>query len=166
MITIKPVVSDDQIITVEKMARMIWVGHYTPIIGEQQVAYMLAEFQSFSAIKKQIKEGAQYFIADNSDSGDLGYFAVRVESGKEELFLSKFYIKEEMRGRGFARELLAFIESLARSFGLRAIVLRTHKKNVQTLAVYKKLGFTIVEPVMTDIGCGYVLDDFVLRKDV
>ena len=47
---------------IETLAREIWEEHYTPIIGAEQVAYMLDKFQSVAAMQKQIKEGYESFF--------------------------------------------------------------------------------------------------------
>ena len=43
------------------LAHSIWNEHYIPIIGKEQVDYMLAT-QSEQAIKEQIDEGYRYFL--------------------------------------------------------------------------------------------------------
>ena len=48
--------------TIAELANVIWHEHYTPIIGVEQVVYMLDKFQSTQAIQQQIKEeDYQYF---------------------------------------------------------------------------------------------------------
>lgn len=60
------------------LANTIWTEHYTPIIGEDQVTYMLDKFQSVVAIKKQILEGSEYYVLTYEEKPS-GYFCV---SGK------------------------------------------------------------------------------------
>ena len=45
--------------TITDLATVIWQEHYTPIIGVGQVAYMLDNFQSVSAIESQIQQKYQ-----------------------------------------------------------------------------------------------------------
>jgi diamine N-acetyltransferase len=59
------VTMEDQITIVETLAGEIWTEHYTPIIGKEQVRYMLDKFQSKDAISGQIRdEGFQYFLIE------------------------------------------------------------------------------------------------------
>ena len=51
---IEPVTNPDQIKAIVEMAKEIWTEHYTPIIGKDQVDYMLDKFQSNDAISGQI----------------------------------------------------------------------------------------------------------------
>lgn len=57
---------------------MIWREHFTPIIGEKQVDYMLDKFQSAPAIAEQIRQGYLYF-ALMSDNRQIGYTAFRID---------------------------------------------------------------------------------------
>ena len=58
----KPVSYSDDISNLALMAKEIWEEHYTPIIGKDQVNYMIDKFQSESAIIQQIKDDYDYFI--------------------------------------------------------------------------------------------------------
>jgi diamine N-acetyltransferase len=57
MENILKVETNSQVATVAKLAREIWVQHFTPIIGDAQVEYMLHKFQSSEAIASQLGEG-------------------------------------------------------------------------------------------------------------
>ena len=62
MIDIVEVMDSNQIKETAMLAHSIWNQHYTPIIGKEQVDYMLANFQSEQAIKEQMDEGYRYFL--------------------------------------------------------------------------------------------------------
>ncbi len=49
--------SREQIGDVVNLAREIWTDHYVPIIGREQVDYMLEKFQSEKAIATQLADG-------------------------------------------------------------------------------------------------------------
>ena len=49
---------------VSKLAEEIWHAHYVSIIGQQQVNYMLKNFQTEQAIAKQIEANTNYFIVE------------------------------------------------------------------------------------------------------
>ena len=108
------VVKPEEIATVADLAGCIWREHYPPIIGSEQVEYMLKNFQSASAIAKQIKEGYLYYLLSSSGK-PVGYLAI-VPKGKE-LFLSKLYMEAEERGKGYGRMAVAFVERKAREMG-------------------------------------------------
>ncbi len=157
--------TDEEIATVEKVAREIWHEHYTPIIGCAQVEYMLDTFQTADAIRQQIEEGYIYYLG-YIDTDIAGYAAAVAQPSSSDVFLSKLYIKSAVRGNGCGRVFLEKIEQLAREHGLHEITLTVNKNNTATIAAYKKLGFTISHPCVTDIGNGFVMDDYCMKKNI
>jgi ribosomal protein S18 acetylase RimI-like enzyme len=148
---------------IETLAREIWTEHYVPIIGRQQVDYMLAKFQSGQAIIEQIASGVLYFLMEE-DHAYIGYFAV--QPGGEELFLSKIYVRSSHRARGYGRQTVQFAETIARARGLGKIVLTVNKNNTGAIRAYEKVGFKIIGSLVQDIGGGFVMDDYKMEKTV
>jgi GNAT superfamily N-acetyltransferase len=152
-----------QIETVASLAEEIWNQHFIPIIGKQQVDYMVERFQSVQAIQAQLDDGYQYYLFDNA-KGYFGYTAVLPRGN--ELFLSKLYIKKSKRGKGYGRQALAFIESLAAMLDKSLVSLTVNRNNISTIKVYEKMGYKISGEVVKDIGNGFVMDDFTMYKPV
>lgn len=161
---IAPVADAQDVETVVSLARDIWTEHYTPIIGASQVTYMLDRFQSAEAISGQLTEGHLYFLL-RSDGGEaIGYLAV--VPLPDELFLSKIYLTAGDRGRGHGREAIQFVAALAKERGLAKITLTVNKRNTASLDAYRRIGFVVVESLVTDIGSGYVMDDYKMELPV
>jgi len=149
------------------LAGEIWREHYTPIIGEAQVEYMLERFQSADQIIQDIrKNGYTYFIAmDWKNDELLGYCGVVPQDGF--LLLSKIYVYKDARGRGIARAFLAEVNALCRmEYGFDKIRLTVNKRNDGAVAAYHKMGFETVDSVNTDIGGGFFMDDYVMELTV
>ena len=51
---IRPAKSDSEIQDIAILAEEIWHQHFTPIIGKEQVDYMVDKFQSYPAIKRRL----------------------------------------------------------------------------------------------------------------
>ncbi len=162
-IIIKTVQSSEDIALIETLAKQIWEPHYTPIIGAAQVRYMLEKLQSRAAIGKDIDNGYIYSIA-YVDDGACGYSAIRFDAGA--LFLSKLYVLESCRGQGIARAMLHAAEAAARKRGKPLVRLTCNKRNTGSLAAYAHLGFTRTADVVTDIGGGFIMDDYVMEKQL
>ena len=81
------------------------------------------------------------------------------------MYLSKFYLRKEARGKGYARRMLAFVAAEARKAGLRAVELNVNKNN-PTRFIYERLGLRRIRDEKIDIGGGFFMDDFVYRLDV
>jgi RimJ/RimL family protein N-acetyltransferase len=48
----------------------------------------------------------------------------------------------------------------------RRLILSVNKRNTKAITAYKRNGFAIVESVVTDIGGGFVMDDYVMDKEL
>jgi RimJ/RimL family protein N-acetyltransferase len=159
-----PVTDDAAAQTVASLAEIIWREHYTPIIGATQVAYMLEHFQSAEAITHQIRdEGYRYYLIEESDRA-IGYLSVQKRGPI--LFVGKLYLLCSRRGRGYGRKAMHFLESLAQTLQCSRLELTVNKHNDGSIAFYEKMGFEKDEAVVMDIGGGFVMDDYVMRKPV
>lgn len=163
MIVIQKVETDEQISRAERLAGQIWRQHYTPIIGPAQVDYMLERFQCADAIRAQLTEGHEYFLAIQKGR-DVGYIAFLIESNKRALFLSKIYTRRSARGHGAGREMLALAERRARESDAKKIWLTVNKHNTNSIAWYTRMGFVVTDTLLTDIGGGFVMDDYLMEK--
>ena len=94
------------------------------------------------------------------DGEIIGYFAI-CKKDDNTLFLSKLYLKKEYRGNGYARKAFEFIKELAKQKNCSMIWLTVNKRNDDSIAIYKKFGMEIIRSEVTDIGSGYVMDDYV-----
>ena len=45
----------------------------------------------------------------------------------------------------------------------KSIQLTVNKYNTNTISAYKKWGFEIIDSVVTDIGEGFVMDDYIME---
>lgn len=159
-----PVLAQPEINIVAGLARKIWTEHYVPIIGQEQVEYMLAKFQSAEAIDDQINlEGYTYYLI-TSGNQPVGYIGTRHED--KELFLSKLYILDSERGKGFGRYGVDFLETECLKSGFECITLTVNRNNLHTILAYERMGFEKYGEMIGDIGSGYVMDDYLMRKRI
>lgn len=160
---IKIVSDTDQIKAIEVLAYEIWHEHYKPIIGRSQVSYMLNKFQSLEAIDEQIRNGYLYFLSEH-DNELMGYMSMNIN--EKELFLSKFYVASPQRGKGYGREMITFIEDMAKKKKLNKIVLTVNRNNTDSIKMYEKVGFINSGTVIQDIGNGFIMDDYKMEKEL
>lgn len=147
----------EDFLQIETLAREIWEEHYTPIIGAEQVTYMLEKFQSARAMKEQVIEGYEYFMI--LEEGRLvGYLAFKEEA--DGLFLSKVYVHSSVRGKGLGKAAIEFVKTEVKNRGLSQIRLTVNKYNHNSIAAYLKMGFEKTRELVMDIGEGYVMDDY------
>lgn len=142
---------------------IIWNEHYTPIIGSEQVAYMLDKFQSEKAIQQQVKEGFEYYLI-TFETVPVGYICVKKK--RDTLFLSKIYVLSDYRGKKIGKTAMQFVERRANTLHCNSIELTVNKYNVNSIKAYEKLGFKTVEALVMDIGNGFVMDDYRMVKNL
>lgn len=140
------------------LASSIWHEYWTCILSAEQIDYMVENFQSEKAIANQIKNEnySYYFILQNNEKA--GYFGISYK--KNYLFLSKLYIKKEFRDKGIGTKAFKKIKELADGKPIRLTV---NKHNTNSITAYKKWGFKTVDAVVTDIGSGFVMDDYIME---
>lgn len=144
---------------VAALAKEIWTEHYLPLLGEAQVRYMLETVQSEEAVRTQMEQQkVTYFLLreGGETAGYLGW-----QERPDELFLSKLYLKKEFRGRGLGRAALDFAVGMAERSGKARLFLTVNKANAGAIAAYERAGLTRAASICTDIGGGFVMDDYV-----
>jgi ribosomal protein S18 acetylase RimI-like enzyme len=165
VIEFRRVTSGKDVAEVSRLAREIWDEHYPGIIGQDQVDYMVAKFQSVDAIGEQIAAGYEYYLILHHDAA-VGYLAVVPEPETSTLLLSKIYVRKQSRGLGIGKSALRLAEAVCRKRGLRAIRLTVNKHNIRSIRWYEHMGFTNSGPTVRDIGGGFLMDDFLMEKPV
>ena len=154
----KRVSTDDDISEVVKLARSIWIEHYTPIVGIEQVEYMLSNFHSRDVISEEIGQQKYMYFLIKDNHRTIGYFGIQIKS--DVLFLSKLYILSSERGQGIGRMAMNFIKKLGQKNHVGKISLTVNRNNKGSIAAYYKMGFVKTGEVCVDIGEGYKMDDF------
>jgi ribosomal protein S18 acetylase RimI-like enzyme len=169
MFDIQTVKSSEDVRDVAMLAHEIWNQHFVSIIGQEQVDYMLREFQSPSAILSQMSSGFEYFLATSSRNGSpekAGYLGLLADDDDKRLMISKIYIREQHRGNGLGNQLLDFVISLSSQRQLQTIWLTVNRFNETAIDWYRRKGFAIVDEVKKDIGEGFVMDDYIMELTV
>lgn len=141
------------------LIRAVWHSAYDELLGEEQVEYMTENFQSEAAVRRQSEEESTVYFFLVRDKERIGYCAIRLE--EEKLFLSKLYLTQARRGRGLGQEVLREVADMAARLGKKAIYLTVNKANAPAIRAYEKFGFARTQSIQTDIGGGFVMDDYV-----
>lgn len=161
-VVIVPVMSEEGVCVVATLAEEIWHQHFTPIIGRAQVLYMLERFQSFAAIQSQIDAGCEYYCAA-VDGDPVGYIALVFDRSTSRMMVSKIYVRNLQRGFGVGTALLNLGRERAMARGALSLWLTVNKNNDTAIEWYRYKGFEIVDEKLTDIGEGFVMDDYILE---
>ena len=157
----KVVVTEKELDELVTVIHEVWPEAFTPIIGQKQVAYMLETYQSKEQIGKECAAGVNYFLL-KLEGKTIGYTAY--EKMGSSIYLSKLYILREVRGKGLTSEIFRWYEQLAKETEAQEIFLRVNQGNQQAIAVYQHQGFVIEGELISDIGEGFQMVDYKMKK--
>ena len=162
MIKIKKAVNKTEFKIIEKLAIEILHEVYDQIIPAKHTDYFLTEFQSVNAIGRQIKnENFSYFLL-NFENKNVGYLGIQKLNKK--LILSKLYILESFRGLKIGKTALEYVNVFAANNRIEKIELIVNQQNQNTIDIYLKKGFKIVEAIVNSFLSGYFVEDYKMEK--
>lgn len=144
-----------------ELAKEIWFEYWHSTLTLGQIYFMVNKFQSELALTEQMEREnySYYFLVENGEK--IGYFGVAPEEGY--FFLSKLYIKKDYRGKGFGKFAFEYIKKLAQENGFSKIRLTVNKQNFKSILIYEKWGFKTHHALVTRIGNGYEMDDYLME---
>ena len=148
---------EEAIKELSSLATHIIRKHYDPILGNKQNDYMIDKFQSVKALKKQLNEGYIYYLI--SKIGFIAYYF-----REDDLYLSKFYLLEEERNKGYGKKILLFLENKCLENNIHKITLNVNRFNYDSIKAYEAMGFKRIRSEDNDIGHGYLMEDYVYEK--
>ncbi|MFP4245485.1 MAG: GNAT family N-acetyltransferase [Ectothiorhodospira sp.] len=150
---------------IARLARRIWYQCYPGIIPTEQIEYMLARMYATEALARDLAAGVSYYrLRKGPDRTPIGFAACGPGETDDAAWLHKLYVLAEHHGFGAGRALIQRACADARRAGHPAIRLRVNRGNTRAIRAYERCGFTVLETRCTDIGGGFVMDDYVMQR--
>lgn len=171
-VTFKPVETPEDQQLLADLAAQIWFEYWPEHIGLAQTEYMVRNFQSYEAITRDmVGNGYEYWLIcvqddESAEPRIVGYTGGHPEPETDRYFISKIYLKADERGKHFASRVFEFYTQLCIERGFSAMYLTVNKHNDLAIRAYVGKGFETIDAVETDIGEGFIMDDFVMQKTV
>lgn len=148
---------------VRRLAEIIWREHYPSVISVAQIEYMLEKMYSEESLLQEMQSGTRFdFIAQNGQN--LGFMGYRPELDDRAMYLSKLYLLPACHGQGIGKYALERLQDIAKEEGLDSLYLYVNKRNVKAIQAYQRFGMASEAEMVRDIGQGYVMDDYRMRK--
>jgi GNAT superfamily N-acetyltransferase len=163
--TIVPAVEAD-LPALAELAGVIWRACYPGIISQDQIEFMLARMYDRETLRDEMLSQGIRFYRLLWGERFAGFASVGPGAAAGVMKLHKLYLLPELQGCGLGSLLLNHCETEARRLGARRLILAVNKRNPRAIAAYQRNGFAIAESVVNDIGGGFVMDDFILAKDL
>lgn len=153
-----------QIPLLQQLATKIWTDNYSQMISKEQLAYMLNLMYNTSLLTKEINSSQYIWNFITWNHKEIGYFCCKRE--EEKLFLSKLYLDISVQGKGIAQQTLSHIKQISQQENFPCIYLTVNKTNQKGIKAYEKFGFKKTKSMTSEIGNGFVMDDFIYQYDM
>lgn len=154
---------DADIDGLKDFAESIWTLVYKDIISPGQIRYMLDRLYDAGLLREHISAGNPLFGAYRGDKL-VGYAHVFIEGQKSRL--DKLYVDSLHQQMGIGRALVDEAVEFALHSGCSLMTLRVNRNNTNAVQAYEKYGFGIVATHQKDIGGGYIMDDYLMLKNL
>ena len=166
------------------MAETVWRQHFPGIISDEQIEYMLAKFYSLEAVSEELEGGGIEYCFIVHDGERVGFcaFGVSKDHGSKDheskdhgsrdhvskdhgvMKLHKLYVLPRFQRQGLGSQAMHCNEKRCREQGCSTIILAVNKRNGGAIRAYVSGGFTIDQSVTVDIGGGFFMDDYIMKK--
>lgn len=151
---------------IQEVAELTWPISYQEIISPQQIRYMLDLMYNKSKLETAIAAPNQAFWLAEENGRILGFCGI--EHGYPETGITrihKLYILPNTQGSGLGKIFIDQVEDQAKKHGNDTLHLNVNKEN-KAVGFYQKHGFSVDHEEVLDIGNGYVMDDFIMIKNI
>ncbi|MFN7086894.1 MAG: GNAT family N-acetyltransferase [Burkholderiales bacterium] len=149
-----------------ELAADIWWQHYPGIISAAQIKYMLAQRYDPRIIREELGRDGVWWDK-LLVGGEIAGFSSGFLTGRpDEMKLDKLYVRGDCQRRGYGAMLVERACGFARDLGCTRLMLAVNKKNWNAIAAYGKYGFVTEAAVVKDIGGGFVMDDYIMVREL
>ena len=152
----------DQLPIVIELTKKIWPVAYGAILSKAQLDYMINRFYTENALFQLMDKGHVFYLAQDENDNFVGFLSFEIKSAPHKTKIHKIYVLPETQGTGLGRQFFELVKHKAQENNQKAIILNVNKYN-SALHFYTKLGFSIVNEEVIDIGEGYLMDDYVME---
>ncbi len=151
------------LIRVQEIAKLTWPDTFKEILSSNQIDYMLNWMYNVETLSQQNDEGHSFYILKN-EGIDIGFIGIQNDYPIiGETKLHKIYVLPSAQGLGAGKLLMSKGEKLAKENKSTHLVLNVNRFNKAT-DFYLKLGFEISHEEDIDIGNGFLMEDYVMKK--
>ena len=151
----------DELNLIQEIAHKTWPSTFASILSPEQIDYMLNWMYSLDKLKEQTENGHDFYVFF-SENEPVGFIGVELNTSTESLKIHKLYVLPNQQGKRIGQQLITFVEQL---YTCKKLYLNVNRFN-SAVDFYFKLGFVIEREENIDIGNGYLMEDFVMRKEL
>lgn len=164
MYSIRPAtVADTEII--RDIAEGTWWHTYSPILSQEQIAFMLTDIYAAETISRLLETGEQKFLLLIENNEPVAYASYSPRQENPEIYkLHKLYCLPKTQGKGYGRVLINAVIEQVKQAGKHVLELNVNRYN-KSYTFYQRMGFTIAYEEDVAFGA-YWMNDYVMRKEL
>lgn len=148
--------------TIQDLAKRSWEVAYADILKQEQIDYMLDLMYSEEALTKHFENPNYHYYLIQEDDQFLGFVGFEFHLEPETTKLHRIYFLKEAQGKGFGKKALKLVVNETKKIDNKRVILTVNKNN-SAKKFYESQGFKIYDEAISDIGNGYVMDDFLME---
>jgi|MesohylFT_1024984.scaffolds.fasta_scaffold50042_2 GNAT superfamily N-acetyltransferase len=165
MITISEATTKD-FKTIREIAFATWPVVYGEILSKAQINFMLDSFYSEETLIANLTQKEHHFFVLKKNEICLGFASYEHHYlNSNSTRLHKFYLLTEHQGKGMGKLMLDKIVALAKENRSDKLSLNVNRFN-KAFVFYQKMGFEIIAEEDISIGQGYLMEDYIMEKQL
>ncbi|NMH28895.1 GNAT family N-acetyltransferase [Flavobacterium silvaticum] len=149
---------------ISQIALATWPDTYGEILSADQLEYMLDRFCSADAILANMQNGQQFLLAFDEMDSAVGFAAFTIKDDFS-AHLNKLYVLPATQGKNLGKLLLGEVSKRSSVAGCTRLTLNVNRFN-KAKTFYERLGFSIISEIDIPIGNGWLMEDFVMSRDI
>lgn len=156
----------DHIYNIQVLSNVIWPATFSNILSQEQISYMMDMMYSTSSLEKQINELSHHYLLAEEDGEYLGYLSYELNyKGTPITKIHKIYVLPSIQGKGVGSLFIDVVSKIALKNNNTLLSLNVNRYN-KAIDFYKRIGFDFFASENIDIGNGFLMEDFVMNKDL
>lgn len=155
--------SDFPIIT--SIAQRTWPNTFAEILSPEQIEYMLEMMYSEAALHEQTSKKGHRFLLLKEEEEAVAYASYEIDYLPGTAKIHKLYCLPATQGKGYGKALIFAVAELVREQRQQRLRLDVNYQN-KAVGFYHYLGFETVDRIDTNIGQGFLMEDYVMEMEL
>lgn len=150
---------------IRSLAEIIWPHTYSTILSAEQLEFMFDMMYSNKSYIEQLHVKNHHFLLAKENGAYVGFASYQLDYKPGTVKIHKLYVLPQTQGSGVGKAMVKTIEKIAAANNNRALTLNVNRFN-PAVKFYLKTGFTNIGQEDINIGNGYLMEDYIMKKDL
>ena len=150
---------------IRSLAEVIWPHTYSKILSAEQLDFMFDMMYSKQAFSEQLLLKNHHFLLAKNDGKYVGFASFELNCRPGVTKIHKLYVLPQTQMGGVGKALVNALQKTAVAHSNRTITLNVNRFN-PAVKFYIKTGFTNMGQEDIHIGHGYLMEDYIMQKEL